>query len=70
MIYHDGQWGTVCDDNWDINEAQVVCRQLGFSGAIEAVTTNAFKDGNKALADCGTLKIKAELSTNYRKCVK
>ncbi len=25
-IYHDGQWGTVCDDNWNDNNAKVVCR--------------------------------------------
>ncbi|XP_022186790.1 lysyl oxidase homolog 3 [Nilaparvata lugens] len=32
-IFHFGRWGNVCDDEFDEREADVVCRQLGFSRA-------------------------------------
>ena len=45
-IFHNGRWGTVCDYLWDINDAQVVCRELGFLHAVSAPTNALYGEGS------------------------
>ena len=45
-VYYNGSWGTVCDDSWDINDANVVCQQLNYSGTISALGEAYFGEGS------------------------
>ena len=45
-IFYNGVWGTVCDDYWDENDAQVVCRALGYPGASRALPSAFFGQGS------------------------
>ncbi|XP_060081975.1 soluble scavenger receptor cysteine-rich domain-containing protein SSC5D-like [Ylistrum balloti] len=45
-IYHEGVWGTVCDDQFEEDDARVVCRQLGYSGEARVFTEAYYGQGN------------------------
>ncbi|CAH1253501.1 SNED1 [Branchiostoma lanceolatum] len=45
-INRGGVWGTICDGNWGIQEAQVVCREIGHGGAVAAYGSAHYGQGS------------------------
>ncbi|XP_078616426.1 ZP domain-containing protein-like isoform X2 [Branchiostoma floridae x Branchiostoma japonicum] len=45
-VHHSGRWGGVCDDDWDIKDATVVCRELRYQSASEASVFAKYRNGS------------------------
>ena len=46
QVFLNGVWGTVCNDNFDLNDARVICGMLGFPGAFAVITNGGFGQGS------------------------
>ncbi|XP_069049559.1 macrophage scavenger receptor types I and II-like isoform X2 [Lepisosteus oculatus] len=51
-VLHDGEWGTICDDKWDLLDGMVVCKMLGFRTSLKVHSSGYFGKGSgKILMD-------------------
>ena len=47
---YNNDYKPVCDRNWNLNDAYVICHQLGYPGAIRATTRSHFLYSNSSIA--------------------
>ena len=63
-VYYNGEWGTVCDNNWSKSKAEMVCVELGLGssgipenfgpGTARVLLDNVIcSESDKILANCG-----------------
>lgn len=48
-VYHSGAWGVVCGEQWDLVDATVVCRLLGYDGALTYLKNVSFEQNNNTV---------------------
>ena len=48
-VYYNNQWGTICDDSWDMVDATVACKQLGYPLALAFKQSAYFGQGSNRI---------------------
>jgi len=58
-VYHDGSWGTVCDDGFTDASARVVCNMIGYGYVADALTNSpfSFRDWSVNTALCNYVTV-------------
>ena len=64
-VLYDGVWGTVCDDDWDLDDANVVCKELGFGKAKEATKHSSFGRGKSVFRDINVIACLTKCMTGH-----
>ena len=51
-VFHSGAWGTVCHNDWGMDDAQVLCRSMGYGDAQSATSgsSNSYGPGSGNIA--------------------
>ncbi|XP_053556831.1 macrophage scavenger receptor types I and II isoform X2 [Bombina bombina] len=48
-IFYNGEWGTICDDRWDLRDGKVVCKMLGYANAVQVFSDAFYGQGSNRI---------------------